>query len=61
MKTSVQRILEFWKSEDGPTATEYAVMLGLVILAALGAVTLLGTRVAGVFTIAANSLPDLVN
>ena len=35
--------MNFLKSEDGPTATEYAVMLALIIIVALGAITGLGT------------------
>jgi pilus assembly protein Flp/PilA len=37
----MSRILNFLKSEDGPTAVEYAVMLALIIavcIAAIGAV-----------------------
>ena len=39
----------FIKSEDGPTATEYAVMLALIIVAAIGAITLLGGQVTALF------------
>jgi len=42
-------IKRFLKSEDGPTATEYAVMLALIIVVALGAITILGTKVSTVF------------
>lgn len=42
--------MNFLKSEDGPTATEYAVMLALIIIVALGAITGLGTTVDGIFT-----------
>lgn len=31
-------ILTFLKSEDGPTAVEYAVMLAMIVIACLGAV-----------------------
>ena len=40
----------FVKSEDGPTATEYAVMLSLIIVACILAVTALGTTVSAKFT-----------
>ncbi|MFH1834393.1 MAG: Flp family type IVb pilin [bacterium] len=36
----------FFRSEDGPTATEYAVMLGMIILAAVGSISALGPTVA---------------
>lgn len=38
----MQAILRFLRSEDGPTATEYAVMLALIILTALTAITAVG-------------------
>ena len=37
-------------SEDGPTTTEYAVMLALIILVSIGAIALLGEKVEAVFT-----------
>lgn len=36
--------------EDGPTAVEYAVMLALIILAAIGAVLVAGGSVAGTWS-----------
>lgn len=50
MKNLITRAKAFIKNEDGPTATEYAVMLALIIIAALTAITSLGTRVSGIFT-----------
>ena len=47
----------FLRSEDGPTATEYAVMLALIIIVALGAITGLGTTVDTIFTNVDTSLP----
>jgi len=47
----------FLRSEDGPTATEYAVMLALIIIVALGAITGLGTTVSGIFTSVDSALP----
>ena len=49
MKNFVARSKEFLKSEDGPTATEYAVMLALIIIVAIGTITSLGTTVKAVF------------
>lgn len=46
----LNRAKQFIQSEDGPTATEYAVMLALIIIVALGAITGLGTTVDGIFT-----------
>ncbi|MEK6799053.1 MAG: Flp family type IVb pilin [Planctomycetota bacterium] len=57
MNTFVTRVKNFLKSEDGPTATEYAVMLALIIIVALGAITGLGTTVDTIFTNVDSSLP----
>ncbi len=38
-----RRLLELLRDESGPTAVEYAVLLGLIIMAAIGAVTAYGT------------------
>lgn len=54
----LNRAKSFIKSEDGPTATEYAVMLALIIIVALGAITGLGTTVNDVFTNVDSNLPD---
>jgi len=50
MNALVSRAKAFLVSEDGPTATEYAVMLALIIVVAIAAVTLLGQSVTSVFT-----------
>ncbi len=58
MSNFVTRVKSFLKSEDGPTATEYAVMLALIIIVALGAITGLGTTVDSIFTNVDSSLPS---
>jgi len=56
--TSVYRLTwSFLKSEDGPTATEYAVMLALIIMVALGAITGVGIKVDSMFTNMDSQLP----
>ena len=57
MSKFVNGVKCFLKSEDGPTATEYAVMLALIIIVALGAITGLGTTVDTIFTNVDNGLP----
>ncbi len=57
MKGFMNGVKSFLKSEDGPTATEYAVMLALIIIVALGAITGLGTTVDTIFTNVDTSLP----
>lgn len=39
----MKAVLRFLKSDDGPAAVEYAVMLALIIIVALTAITTLGT------------------
>ena len=46
----------FLKEEEGATATEYAVMLALIIVVALGAITALGTKVSSTFADIESSL-----
>jgi pilus assembly protein Flp/PilA len=57
MKSLVNRVRNFIRSEDGPTATEYAVMLALIIIVAMAGITLLGTQVNDIFTNVSNGLP----
>jgi pilus assembly protein Flp/PilA len=57
MSNFLTRAKNFLRSEDGPTATEYAVMLALIIIVALGAITGLGTTVDTIFTNVDTSLP----
>lgn len=56
MNAFLTRAKNFLKSEDGPTATEYAVMLALIIVAAITIITQLGSTVTGVFTTADTAL-----
>ncbi len=57
MTSLIAKAKKFFRSEDGPTATEYAVMLALITLAVLAGVTLLGTKVASVFAGVTAALP----
>ena len=49
MSNFVNVAKRFLKSEDGPTATEYAVMLSLIIVACIVTVTALGGKVDAIF------------
>jgi pilus assembly protein Flp/PilA len=49
-------LVKFLKSEDGPTAVEYAVMLALIIVVCLVAITALGTNANATFTTISNKL-----
>lgn len=58
MNKLILRAKQFLASEDGPTATEYAVMLALIIIIALGAISALGTKVSTVFTNITSAMPS---
>jgi pilus assembly protein Flp/PilA len=46
---------EFAKSEDGPTAVEYAIMLGLILMTVFGSVTSFGSTTNNSFTRSGNA------
>jgi pilus assembly protein Flp/PilA len=50
------RFVQFVKSEDGPTAVEYAVMLALIIVVCLTAIQAVGTNAKATFTNVAGQL-----
>jgi Flp pilus assembly pilin Flp len=41
----MKALMSFWKDEDGLTSVEYALLLALVAIAAIGAWQLLGTKI----------------
>jgi pilus assembly protein Flp/PilA len=47
---------KFCKSEDGPTAVEYAVMLALIVIVCLASIRLIGTNANTQFQRVAQSL-----
>jgi len=49
-------VKRFLKSEDGPTAVEYAVMLALIVVVCLTAIQAVGTNANTKFNAVANSL-----
>jgi pilus assembly protein Flp/PilA len=50
MRTITQKLIRFLKTEDGPTAVEYAVMLALIIVICLAAITTLGENTNNTFS-----------
>jgi pilus assembly protein Flp/PilA len=56
LKNVAQKIKRFLKSEDGPTAVEYAVMLSLIIVICLGAVKSIGTNANATFSSVASQI-----
>jgi pilus assembly protein Flp/PilA len=47
---AMQKIIRFLRSEDGPTAVEYAVMLAMIFMVCIAAITLVGQRASSSFT-----------
>jgi pilus assembly protein Flp/PilA len=56
MKSLALKLQRFLKSEDGPTAVEYAVMLALIIIVCLTAINSVGTNAKTTFTNVAASI-----
>ena len=56
MKRWVSCVREWFVSEDGPTAVEYAVMLALIVVVCLAAIGSIGTNANTTFQTIANSL-----
>ena len=57
MKAFINQVKAFLRNEEGATATEYAVMLALIIVIALGAISALGTKVSTTFANVESQLP----
>jgi len=49
-------IRDFLVSEDGPTAVEYAVMLGLIVMVCIVAVSSVGSKTCSLFTSASSKI-----
>jgi pilus assembly protein Flp/PilA len=49
MKKFATKIQKFMKSEDGPTAVEYAIMLALIVIVCLTAIQAVGTAANSAF------------
>jgi pilus assembly protein Flp/PilA len=56
MSTLRKFAVDFLKSEDGPTAVEYAVMLALIIVVCIAAIGTLGTNANATFTKVATTI-----
>ena len=56
MKKFQEALVNFLKSEDGPTAVEYAVMLALIVVVCIAAITALGSNANNTFNKVATSV-----
>lgn len=57
MTTIKTRMKDFLVSDAGPTVTEYAVMLALIILGVMGVIALMGAKASNSFTSLESGLP----
>lgn len=57
MKTILQITKRFVCSEDGPTATEYAVLIAVICVAVIGALSSFGVHMDNLYTSLASTVP----
>jgi len=58
MRQFAKSVVKFIKTEDGPTAVEYAVMLALIIVVCIATITALGQNANATFDTVKNALPS---
>ena len=58
MSKCTSLVARFLSSEDGPTAVEYAVMLGLIVVVCILSISLLGQRTSDNFNQISNVMPS---
>ena len=56
MQGFARSVLQFLRSEDGPTSVEYAVMAGFIIAVAVTAITAVGKATLGLYTETATNM-----
>jgi pilus assembly protein Flp/PilA len=58
MHRLTSKVSRFLKSEDGPTAVEYAIMLALIVVVCLTAIQAVGRNASATFTDISRDLND---
>jgi pilus assembly protein Flp/PilA len=56
MKTYMQKAMAFIRDEEGASAVEYALLVGLIAVVIIGAVTALGTNISTKMQAAADAI-----
>jgi pilus assembly protein Flp/PilA len=56
MKINIEKVIQFLRCEEGPTAVEYAVMVALIIVVSISAITTLGSKVSSTFSSTASKI-----
>ena len=54
----IERTTAFLRSQDGPTATEYAVMLGIIVFAVFATLSAFGESVWGIYSAINDEMPS---
>ena len=57
MNAFCERLREFVRSEEGPTATEYAVLIAVICVAVIGALSSFGQHMDNLYTSIASTVP----
>jgi pilus assembly protein Flp/PilA len=57
----MRQLLRFLRSEDGPTAVEYAVMLALIVIACMTAIQALTQETAGSYNRSSAAIDAAIN
>ena len=58
MSAFYQKLRELVRSEDGPTATEYAVLIAVICVAVIGAMSTFGVRMDTIYTSIAGAVAE---
>jgi pilus assembly protein Flp/PilA len=56
MEEKMERLIRFFKDEEGATAVEYGIMVALIAVVIIAAVALLGTNLSSRFDAVAKSI-----
>ena len=57
MSAFCRRLRAFGRSEDGPTATEYAILIAVICVAVIGAMSSFGQHMDNLYTSIAGTVP----
>lgn len=59
MMAFIEKARAFWHNDDGPTATEYAVLLALIIVGVLATMSQFGARVDSIYVTIATAFGQI--
>ncbi len=57
MSAWLDKMRLFWRSEEGPTATEYAILIAVICVAVIGALSSFGVHMDALYTSIAATVP----